>query len=162
MCMRKTEFGQWDLPRQTLVSQLSRGSVARPTIRARCYASLFSLITILAQALVLTILLFFREDLIGWVHMEFGSYESLVCVASPQYRAWDEMEEPEYASHSESEEGNIRWSPLRLRSILAQFAVDLKDSKLEFQLSNVPRYRLVRCVTQVHVPTEPRSPSLLQ
>jgi len=30
------------------------------------------------QALVLTILLFFREDPIGWVHMDFGSCESLV------------------------------------------------------------------------------------
>lgn len=46
--------------------------------------------------------------------------------------------------------------------ITSQLVVNLKDSKLEFQLSNVPRYRLVRCVTQVHVPTEPRSPSLLQ
>jgi len=39
---------------------------------------------------------------------------------------------------------------------------NLQILKLEFQLSHVPRYRLVRCVTQVHVPTAPHSPSLLQ
>jgi len=52
------------------------------------------------QALVLTILLSFREDLIGWVPIDFGSCESLVCVASPQY-CGTKRKNQSIASHSD-------------------------------------------------------------